>query len=51
MMAHLSIKDFPDDVYRSLKLACVSEGTTIRAKVIDLIREYVQKQERKKGKN
>ena len=49
-MVNFLIKRMPDDVHHAFKVACTIEGTTMREKVIELIREYLKRQERKKGK-
>jgi len=49
-MVIIQIKDVPDDLHRALKMACASEGVTIRAKVLELIKEYVERQEEKRAK-
>ena len=49
-MAVLSVKGFPDDLYRSLKVICAEDGMTLRNKVISIVREYVEKREKKKDK-
>jgi plasmid stability protein len=41
-MAMLSIKDFPDDVYKSLKIRAVKEGKTLRELVIELLTQTVK---------
>ena len=43
--------DFPDELHRDFKLACVAEGISMKAKLLELAREYVERQERKKRKN
>lgn len=42
--------DFPDNLHRAFKLACVSEGVSMTAKVLELVREYVEQQEKKPKK-
>lgn len=49
-MVNFLIKRMPDELHRSFKAACATEGITMREKVMELIREYVEKQERKKAK-
>ncbi|MBI3583867.1 MAG: 3-hydroxyacyl-CoA dehydrogenase [Nitrospinae bacterium] len=41
-MAMLSIKDFPDDVYKALKIRAVKEGKTLRELVIELLTQTVK---------
>jgi len=48
-VAVVSIRNFPDDLYRSLKIACAEDGMTLRDKVISIVREHV-KERNKKGK-
>ncbi len=48
-MAVVSIRNFPDDLYRSLKIACAEDGMTLRDKVISIVREHVKKR-KEKGK-
>jgi len=48
-MGTLIIKRIPDDVHHDFKVACTIEETTMREKVIELIRDYLKRQE-KKGK-
>jgi len=42
--------DFPDELHRDFKLACVAEGVSMRAKLLELAGEYVKRQEKKKAK-
>jgi len=49
-MGTLIIKRIPDNVHHDFKVACTVEGTTMREKVIELVREYLKKQERKAKK-
>ena len=48
-VAVLSIRNFPDDLYRSLKIACAEDGMTLRDKVISIVTEHV-KEHKKKAK-
>lgn len=43
-MAVLSIKEFPDDVYRALKIKAAKEGKTLRDTVIELLSKAVKKE-------
>ncbi len=43
-MAVLSIKNFPDDVYRALKIRAVKEGKTLRELVIEILAEAVKEE-------
>ncbi len=49
-MGTLIIKRIPDNVHHDFKVACTVEGTTMREKVIELMRKYVERQEKKKAK-
>ena len=42
--------EMPEDLHRALKVACAVEGVAMREKVTELIRQYIEKQERKKAK-
>ncbi|MCB7128521.1 MAG: hypothetical protein J3T61_03150 [Candidatus Brocadiales bacterium] len=42
--------ELPEELHRSFKIACVAEGKHMRDKMVELVREYVEKQEKKKGK-
>jgi len=42
--------DFPDELHKDFKLACVAEGVSMKAKLLEIVREYVERQEKKKGK-
>ncbi|MBI4378419.1 MAG: 3-hydroxyacyl-CoA dehydrogenase [Nitrospinae bacterium] len=44
-MAMLSIKDFPDDVYKSLKIRAVKEGKTLRDLTIEILTKAVKGKE------
>ena len=41
-MAMLSIKEFPDEVYKALKIRAVQEGKTLRELVIELLTKSVK---------
>jgi plasmid stability protein len=41
-MAVLSIKDFPDDTYKALKIKAVKEGKTLRKVVIEILKKAVK---------
>ncbi len=41
-MAMLSIKEFPDEVYKALKIRAVQEGKTLRDLVIELLTKTVK---------
>ncbi len=44
-MAMLSIKDFPDDLYRFLKVKAAQEGKTLRSLVIELLKKVIKGKE------
>jgi len=46
----VQIRDVPADLRHAFKVACAVEETTMREKLIELMREYVKRQEKKKGK-
>lgn len=43
IMATYTIKDFDDSLWRKFKAKCAMEGISIRDKLIQLIREFVEK--------
>lgn len=43
--------ELTEELHRSFKLACVFEGKHMRDKVVELVGEYVKRQEKKKAKN
>ena len=47
-MAMLSIKEFPDEVYKALKIRAVQEGKTLRELVIELLTKISQGDRRSK---
>jgi len=47
-VATLYIRNFPDDLYESIKVLAREDGMTIGAKVIGLITEAVERIERKR---
>ena len=49
-MGTIILKRVPDDLHRSFKAACTLEGTTMREKAMELIREYLKRQEKKKAR-
>ena len=49
-MGTIILKRVPDDLHRSFKAACTLEGTTMREKAMELIREYLKRQEKKAKK-
>ena len=49
-MVFFQVRDFPADLRRSFKVACAAEDISMREKLIELIRRYVKRQERKKDR-
>jgi len=47
-MAALTLKDFPDDVYRALKAQAALEGRSLRALVIEILTQAAKKKGAKK---
>ena len=45
----IQTRDVPDDLHKRFKVLCVEHGVSMNAKVIGLIREFVEREE-KKGK-
>ncbi len=43
-MAVLSLKDFPDDVYKALRMRALEEDKTLRDLVIELLTKAVRKE-------
>ena len=39
--------DFPDELHHAFKVACAIEGVTMRDKLVKLVREFVEQQEKK----
>ena len=46
-MAVLSIKDFPDELYRKLKIQAATDGETLRDYVIAALGQHTQGKEQK----
>lgn len=46
----INLRNVPDDLHSRLKAACALENVTMQEKIVELIREYLKKQEKKKGK-
>ena len=42
-MAVISLKDFPDDLHRRTKVQAAKEGISIKALVIKVLEEYLEK--------
>ena len=49
-LVFFQVRDFPADLRRSFKVACAAEDISMREKLIELVREYVERQERKKDR-
>ena len=49
MIVHYRL-EIPDYLHRAFKSACAAEGSQMKAKLLGLMREYVEKQEKKKAK-
>ena len=49
-MASIYIRDFPDDLHRRFKAHCSLRGESMRERVIGIIREYVEKEDKKAKK-
>jgi len=43
-MAILNIKDFPDDLHRRTKVQAAKEGITMKALIIKLLEEYLERE-------
>lgn len=48
-MKNLVVRNFPDDLHRSLKVKAAQTDQTLSAMIIEALREYVAKNEGKKG--
>jgi len=46
----IQIRDVPADLHHAFKGACAIEGVSMRKKLIELMREYVERQEKKPKK-
>ena len=42
-MANINIRDFPDDLHKKVKSQAALEGLSIKALVIKLLTQYVEK--------
>ena len=49
-MVNFMVKRMPEDLHHAFKVACTIEGITMREKVMELMREYVERQEKKPKK-
>jgi len=48
-MVKMFLRNVPDDLHKRFKVLCVEHEVSMNAKVIDLIRKFVEREE-KKGK-
>ena len=46
----IQTRDVPDDLHKRFKVLCVEHGVSMNAKVIGLIREFVEREEKKPRK-
>ena len=44
----LQVRAFPDDLHRKLKIMCAEQGVHLNKKVVELLRQAVEKQGKKK---
>ena len=49
-MRVINLRNVPDELHGRLKAFCALENVTMQDKIVELIREYVERQEKKKGK-
>lgn len=49
-MVKMLIREVPNSLHRRFKVLCVERGVSMNEKVIGLIKEYVEKQDKKKAK-
>jgi len=42
-MATINLRDFPDDLHRSLKVEAAKRGTSVKALLIQAAREWLKK--------
>jgi len=49
-MRVINLRNVPDDLHSRLKAVCALENVTMQDKIVELIREYVEKKERKRKK-
>jgi hypothetical protein len=49
-VALFQIRDFPIELRHSFKVACAIEGVSMRGKMIELVGNYVGRQEKKRAK-
>ncbi len=49
-MVSMLTRDIPDNLHKRFKVLCVEHEVSMNAKVIELIREFVERQEKKKAK-
>jgi plasmid stability protein len=46
-MKALNIRNLPDDLHSRFKAACALDNVNMQDKVVELIREYIEKREKK----
>ncbi len=46
----IQTRHVPEDLHKRFKVLCVEHEVSMNAKVIELIREFVERQEKKKAK-
>ncbi len=49
-MVKMITRDISDDLHKRFKMLCVEHETSMNAKVIDLIRKFVEREEKRKAK-
>jgi len=49
-MSTYHLKDFPDELHRRFKAVCSLRGETMRDRILELVRVYVEQQEKKRKK-
>ena len=49
-MAVIQIESVPDELHRAFKSACAAEGVNMKEKLLELMGEYVEQQEKKPKK-
>ena len=42
-MGVITLKDFPDDLHKEIKIQAVREGTTLKGLIIKALREYLNR--------
>ena len=49
-MKAINLRNVPDELHSRLKAVCALENVTMQDKVVELIRKYVERQEKKKAR-